>query len=82
MPQRYAGFFDGNGGMRVAWARRLLMDQVDLMDQMDKTGASCDTPWVCLPQSGMARVKICRWGMQGNLMATAVCVLRGRGACV
>ena len=23
------------------------MDQVDLMDQMDKTGASCDTPRVC-----------------------------------
>ena len=28
-------------------------------------GASCDTPWVCLSQSGMARAKMCRWGMQG-----------------
>ena len=35
-----------------------------------------------VPQCGMARAKICRRGMQGNLMATGVCVLRGRGACI
>ncbi len=35
-----------------------------------------------VPQSGLARVKSCRWGMQGNLIATGVCVSRGRGACV
>ena len=46
-PQGYAWQLDGCGGMRVAGARRLLMDQVDLMDLMDKMGASCDTPRVC-----------------------------------
>ena len=51
---RAAGF-DGNGGVRAAAAWRLLMDQVDLMDQMDKMGAPCDTPWVCMPQFGLAR---------------------------
>ncbi len=33
------GFFDGNRGMRGAWARRLFMDRVDQVDQMDKMGA-------------------------------------------
>ena len=45
-------------------------------------GASRYTPWVCLPQSGMARAKSCCWGMQGNLIATVVCCLRGRDACI
>ena len=39
-------FFDGGGGMRVAVAWRLFMDQVDLMDQMDKMGAPRYTPGV------------------------------------
>ena len=56
---------DGNGGLRAAAAWRLLMDQVDLMDQMDKMGAPCDTPWVCMPLSGLARAKIYRRGMPG-----------------
>ena len=61
----------------------MLMDQVDLMDQMDKRGAPRYTPWVCMPLSGMAQGrKMCHWGMRGFLMATAVCRLRGRGACV
>ncbi len=46
-PQRYAGQRDGNGGVRVAGARRLLMDQVDQMDLMDKMGAPRYTPRVC-----------------------------------
>ena len=40
------GQLDGCGGMRAAAARRLQMDQVDLMDQMDKTGAPLNNPWV------------------------------------
>ena len=40
-------FFDGGGGMRVAVAWRLFMDQVDLMDQMDKMGAPWDNLRVC-----------------------------------
>ena len=36
----------GNGGVRAAGARRLFMDQVDLMDLMDNVGAPRDTPWV------------------------------------
>ena len=40
------GQLDGGGCMRAAEARRLQMDQVDLMDQMDKTGAPLNTPWV------------------------------------
>ncbi len=50
------------------------MDQMDLMDQMDKKGASCDTPRVCRAQFGMARVQIYRRGMPGFFMATAVAV--------
>ena len=38
---------DGNGGMQTAGARRLLMDQVDLMDLMDNVGAPRDNPRVC-----------------------------------
>ena len=41
------GFFDGNGGLLSAEAWRLFMDQVDLMDQMDKMGAPWYTPRVC-----------------------------------
>ena len=54
---------DSNGGVQAAGAWRLLMDQVDLMDQMDKRGAPRDNPWVCMPLSGLARVMICRWGV-------------------
>ena len=63
MPVGGAGFFDGNGGARAAGVWRLLMDQVDLMDQMDKMGAPRYTPWVCMSLSGMARVMICRRGV-------------------
>ena len=51
---RAAGF-DGNGGLRATGAWRLLMDQVDLMDQMDNVGAPLYNPWVCMPQFGLAR---------------------------
>ena len=40
-------FFDGNGGMQAAAARRLPMDPMDQMDQMDKMGAPRYTPMVC-----------------------------------
>ena len=56
-------FYD-NGGVLSAWARRLFMDLVDQMDLMDKMGAPRYTPRVCLPQSGLARAKMCQWGMQ------------------
>ena len=41
------GQCDGNGGVRAAGVWRLFMDQVDLMDLMDKMGAPRDNPWVC-----------------------------------
>ena len=41
---RERGLLDGGGGMRAAEARRLQMDQVDLMDKMDKTGAPLNNP--------------------------------------
>ena len=47
-----------------AGAWRLLMDQVDRMDQMDKMGAPRYTPWVCMPQCGLARAKSYRWVKQ------------------
>jgi len=56
------GFFNGNGGMRGAAARRLLMDQVDQMDLMDKIGAPCDTPWVCGAAVRFGLGKMCRRG--------------------
>ena len=43
---RERGQLDGGGGMRAAAARRLQMDQVDLMDKMDKIGAPLNNPWV------------------------------------
>ena len=43
----YARQLDGNGGVRVAAAWRLLMDQMDQMDLMDKMGAPRYTPRVC-----------------------------------
>ena len=42
---------------------RLFMDQVDLIDLMDKMGAPRDNPRVCGALSGLARVMICRRGM-------------------
>ena len=47
LPLGYAGFFDGNGGMRVAWAWHLRMDLMDLTDLMDKAGAPLYTPRGC-----------------------------------
>ena len=46
-------------------------------------GAPCDTQWVCLCRCLVwLGGKIYRWGVPGNLMAAAVCLLRWRGACV
>jgi len=39
----------------------LFMDQVDLMDLMDKMGAPRDNPRVGGAQFGVARVEMCRW---------------------
>ena len=55
-------FFDGNGGMQAAAAWRLLMDQVDLMDQMDKMGAPRYTPRVCSAAVWRGSGKIYRRG--------------------
>ena len=60
----------------------MLMDQVDLMDLMDKMGAPRDNPRVCCA--------VGRWGAWGQIyrrgvqamMATVVCRLRRRGACI
>ena len=60
VPEGGTGFFNGNGGVQSAAAWRLRMDQMDQMDQMDNVGAPRYTPWVCMPQSGLARVKIYR----------------------
>ena len=77
------GQLDGNGGARAAGVWRLLMDLVDLMDLMDKMGAPRDTPRVCSAAVG--------WDAGGRftagvcfacLIATVVCRLRRRGACV
>ena len=54
---------DGNGGVQTAAVWRLFMDQVDLMDLMDKMGAPRDTPRVCRALCDLARVIICRRGM-------------------
>ena len=52
---------DGSGGVQAAGVWRLFMDQVDLMDLMDKMGAPRDNPGVCMPLSGLAWVEMCRW---------------------
>ena len=61
------GFFDGNGGMRKCGGVTLKSDLSDLSDLSDKMGASCDTPWVCLPLCGLARAKSCRRVVLGLL---------------
>ena len=75
-----AGFFYGNGGMPSTGAWRLLMDQVDLMDQMDKMGASRYTPWVCCAAVWFGSGEELPQGLEGNLMTAGVCSLRGRDA--
>jgi len=92
LPLGYARQLDGNGGVRGAGAWRLHKTYKTYKTYKMMMGAPCDTPWVCMPQFGMARAKMCRKGnVTGRftagvcfacLMATVVCVLRGRGACV
>ena len=77
---RVAGF-DGNGGVQAAGAWRLLMDQVDLMDQMDKRGAPRDNPRVCCAAVWFGAGADVPQGF-ACLMAAAVCGRRGRGACI
>ena len=66
MPQGYAGNVMATAVCETAGVWRLLMDQVDLMDLMDKMGAPRYTPGVCMPLSGLARVMICRRGMRAT----------------
>ena len=82
LPVGVAGFFNGNGGVQSAAAWRLHKTYKTYKTYKMMMGAPLYTPRVCLPQCGMTRAKMCRKGMQGNLMATGECVLRGRGACV
>ena len=50
------GFFDGNGGMRGAgaWRWHEICGNCEIYER--GMGAPRYTPWVCLSQSGMARV--------------------------
>ena len=57
------GFFDGNGGMRVAWAWRLHKTYKTYKTYKMMVGAPLYNPWVCMPLSGLARAKIYRRGM-------------------
>ena len=45
----------------------LKSDLSDLSDLSDKMGASCDTPWGCLPLFGLARAQSCRGVVLGLL---------------
>ena len=75
---------DGNGGMRVAWAWRLHGNFWDFLGIFGRViGAPCDTPWVCCAAVwyGSGEDVPLRYARL-FFMATAVCVLRGRGACV
>ena len=73
LPRGYARQLDGNGGVRVAWAWRLRLTCLTSLTSLTRgrarlrpdglrRGKPCDTPWVCLPQFGLARAKICRLG--------------------
>ena len=53
------------------------MDLIDLMDQMDKMGASRYTPWVCTSLFGLARAKSCRWIMLKVLIPAVDCKAEG-----
>ena len=49
------GFFDGNGGLRVAVARRLHKTYKTYKTYKIMMGAPCDTPRVCMPLCGLAQ---------------------------
>ena len=55
----------------------LKSDLSDLSDLSDKMGASRYTPWVCLPQSGLARAKSCRGGVLKFLIPAVDCKAEG-----
>ena len=76
------GLFDGNGGVPSAWAWRLheICGNYEIYER--GMGAPRYTPWVCLPLCGWARGKFTVGVCKACLMATAVCRLRGRGACI
>ena len=57
-------------------------DQSDLSDLSDKLVRHGIPRGFAMPLCGVVRAKMYRWGMPGNLMAAAVCMLRGRDACV
>ena len=61
----------------------MLMDLMDRMDLMDKMGAPRDNPWVCGAAVGWDAGGRCAAGVCfACLIATAVCSLRGRDACL
>jgi len=59
--QGYARQLDGCGGMRVAAAWRLHKTYKTYKTYKMMMGAPRYTPWVCMPQSGLARGKTYRW---------------------
>ena len=74
-------WFDGNGGVRVAVVWRLHKTYKTYKTYKIMIGAPLYTPRGGRALCGMAQGgQIYRWGMLAFLMATVVCVLRGRGA--
>ena len=70
--------FNGNGGLRGAGAWRLHGKFWEFLGIFERgMGAPLYTPWVCLPQSGVARVIDVPQGGAGCMAAVA----RGRRGC-
>ena len=65
LPPGSAGLFDGCGGMRVAVAWRLHKTYKTYKTYKMMMGGASVYQRVCLPQCGMARAMIYRWGMPG-----------------
>ena len=59
----------------------LVSDLSDLSDLFDKLGRHCIPRGFAGRGVGRGRL-MCRWGMRAFFMATVVCVLRRRGACM
>ena len=75
-------FFYGNGGVQSAGAWRLCLTRLTCLTCLTRWVRHCIPRGFAVPLCGMARVQMCRWGMLACFLATGVCVLRGRGACI
>ena len=74
------GFFDGNGGMRVAWVGACMGILGIFWEFLGGLLVRHVIPrGFAVPLFGLAQAQLCRWGMLACLMVTGVCGVRSPG---